>query len=279
MIGVMKIRSLLFAVLLVPQITGAQAVITEIMYDPPGVDSGREWIEVYNESTSSIPLSAWKIYEGDANHNIIAAYGGSMLAPDEYAVIATNATKFQKDYPNYTGELFHSAFSLDNGGATLSLRDKSLADSDTVSYDSTWGGLGDGNSLQRLPAQAGAPGDIGNFIPRAPSPGAAMTSMPIPKEIVSATPSSKSFVKSTQKSGSASAIKSQTTQSNVRSSNDAGNLAVVSSQTAAATGPNIDSYWFFALAAVILLAIAAIAGSRHFKKTEWDIIEESPEDV
>jgi hypothetical protein len=106
-----------------------------------------------------------------------------------------------------------------------------------------------------------------------------MTSMPIPKEIVSATPSSKSFVKSTQKSGSASAIKSQTTQSNVRSSNDAGNLAVVSSQTAAATGPNIDSYWFFALAAVILLAIAAIAGSRHFKKTEWDIIEESPEDV
>ena len=29
----------------------------------------------------------------------------------------------------------------------------------------------------------------------------------------------------------------------------------------------------------ILLAVAAIASARHFKKTEWDIIEESPEDV
>ena len=36
---------------------------------------------------------------------------------------------------------------------------------------------------------------------------------------------------------------------------------------------------FFALAAVVLFALAAIAGSKHFKKSEWDIIEESPEDV
>lgn len=65
----------------------------------------------------------------------------------------------------------------------------------------------------------------------------------------------------------------------VRASNDAGNMAIVGPQTAAVATSADESYWFFALAAVLLLAVAAIAGSRHFKKSEWDIIEESPEDV
>lgn len=265
----MKIRNLAVAVLLVPHFTFAQVAITEIMYDPPGVDSGHEWIEVYNESTSSIPLSTWKIYEGDVNHNIIAASGGSMLVPGTYAVIASNATKFRVDYPNYNGILFHSAFALDNGGATLTLRDKTLIDIDTVSYDSSWGGLGDGNSLQR------APGDQGDFVPRAPTPGAAMSPTALVPKMKPITPSAKTPIKSLKKATNPSEAKPSST----KVSNDVGDMAIVSSQTAIATTPGIDSYWFFALAAVLLFAIAAIAGARHFKKSEWDIIEESPEDV
>jgi hypothetical protein len=266
----MKKRNLALFVLLVPQIAMAQVAITEIMFDPSGVDSGHEWVEVYNEGTSSIPLSTWKLYEGNANHKIIAASGDSMLAPVAYAVIASNAAKFRNDYPNFAGALFHSAISLDNGGETITLRDRSLTDVDAVSYDSSLGGVGDGNSLQRIP------GDTGNFMPRIPSPGAAMSLTAVANKITPVTPTTKISAKSTQKTAVSSGVKSQPS---VRATNDAGNMAVVTSQTAAATTPGIDSYWFFALAAVILLAIATIAGSRHFKKSEWEIIEESPEDV
>ena len=160
-----SIHSVAIALLLLPHIALSQAVITEIMYDPAGVDSGHEWIEIYNVGTSSIPLADWKISTGNANHNIIGAFGGRALAPDAYVVIAQNISKFQSDHPGFSEQLFHSAFSLDNGGATIALRDKTLADVDTVSYDSAWGGLGDGNSLQRPPAQAGRPGDTGNLQP------------------------------------------------------------------------------------------------------------------
>jgi hypothetical protein len=241
------------------------------MYDPHGADSGHEWIEVYNEGTSSIPLSSWKIYEGDANHNIIAASGGSMFAPGTYAVIASNATKFQADYPNYTGELFHSAIALDNGGATLTVRDKSLAAIDTASYDSSWGGLGDGNSLQR------APGDFGQFVPREPTPGAAISAAVVAPKKTPITAPTETPTKSPNKATVQKEVKPPA-QTDARASNDMGNMAVVSSQTAAVAAPGIDAYWFFALAAVMLLAIATVAGSRHFKKSEWDIIEESPEE-
>ncbi len=276
MTGVMnkifQIRNAAIALLLVPFIANAQAVITEIMYDPPGVDSGHEWIEVYNTGTSSILLTSWKVYEGDANHNIIAVSGGSLLAPDTYAVIASNATKFQTDHPDYVGALFHSAFELDNGGATLTLRDKSLIAIDTVSYDSAWGGLGDGNSLQR------APDDTGQFVPHAPTPGATMSTTMIAPRTAPITTSKKAPIKSPNEAADQGKVKSSS-QAQVRASNDAGNMAVVEPQTAAAAAPGIDAYWFFALAAVVLFTIAVIASARHVKKNEWDIVEESPEDV
>ncbi len=271
---ILKIYSVALLALLTPFVAFAQAAITEIMYDPSGIDSGHEWIEVYNEGTSSIPLATWKIYEGNANHNIIAASGGSLLAPGTYAVIAQSAAKFESDHPDFFGVLFHSAFSLDNGGATLTLRDKSLKDINTVSYDSTWGGLGDGNSLQRVP------GDTGQFVPRTPSPGAAMSVVVIaPRTITKAKPLSSAPVqKQKQPTGSMIGV-TNVPNADVRASNDAGNMAIVGPQTAAVATSADESYWFFALAAVLLLAVAAIAGSRHFKKSEWDIIEESPEDV
>ena len=265
--------------MLLPSVALAQVVITEIMYDPAGVDSGHEWIEIYNESTSSIPLTTWKLYEGDANHNIIAASGDSMIASGTYAVIATNAAKFRSDVPNFSGELFHSAFSLDNGGATLTLRDKSLTDIDTVSYNSARGGLGDGNSLQR------APYDTGEFFPRTPTPGAAIATTTIaPKTSLLSPAKTPQKKKSSSKSITSKAVPSSSASpaEGLRprgASNDAGNMAIVSPQTATATGSSIGLYWYVALGSILVLAVGAIAVSRHAKKDEWDIIEETSEEV
>jgi hypothetical protein len=39
-----------------PSIVCAQMVITEVMYDVEGTDSGREWIEIQNIGTENIDL-------------------------------------------------------------------------------------------------------------------------------------------------------------------------------------------------------------------------------
>ncbi|HVM73358.1 MAG TPA: lamin tail domain-containing protein [Candidatus Paceibacterota bacterium] len=263
------IHNIILLLLLVPHLVAAQVVISEVMYDPLGADTGHEWLEVYNASTSSVPLTTWKLYEGDANHNIIAASGDATLAPSTYGVIASNATKFSADYPDFAGTLFHSAVSLDNAGESITLRDKSLTDIDTVSYDSSEGALGDGNSLQR------SPGDMGSFTAHTPTPGASISTTTI-------TPKSKpvSPVKPPKPKKSTSAkIRPASSNTDIRASNDAGNMSVVAPQAAAVATRSTSSYWFFALAAVIFLSIAALAVSRHVKKSEWDIVEESPEDV
>jgi hypothetical protein len=125
--------------------------MSEIMYDlAEGSDSGREWVEVYNESGTAVDLADWKLFENSTNHGL-KALGASVLAPGAYAVIADNPDKFKNDHPSYAGLLFDSAFSLNNTGETLILRccGKELSDVDTVVYSNEQGGAGDGASLSR----------------------------------------------------------------------------------------------------------------------------------
>jgi hypothetical protein len=45
--------------------------ITEIMFNPQGSDSGREWIEItLNKSDGCINLSEYKVFEEGINHKI-----------------------------------------------------------------------------------------------------------------------------------------------------------------------------------------------------------------
>ena len=73
--------------------------ISEIMYDPSGADIGREWVEVYNDTSSSIVLSSWKFLESGTNHGITIYQGGDSIPASGYAVIADNAVKFLADFP------------------------------------------------------------------------------------------------------------------------------------------------------------------------------------
>lgn len=281
------IHNLLVAAFLLPQIAGAQAVITEIMYDPSGADSGHEWIEIYNAGTSVVPLTKWKIRTNDSNHTIVAVLGSKIFAPNSYAIIAQNVTKFQSDYPDFHGQLFHSALSLGNTDGTIELRDASSTVVEHVIYDSAQGALGDGNSLQRpIPTD-----DSALFSPHTPTPGAAMSSSVIPPKVSLVVPVKKTSKKSHNKGPVSSEVKpayKKSIQSEISplasdTSSDAGNVAVVESlsgQTAgAAQSSSLDSYWLLALVALMVAAMGAIFVAKRFKKTEWDIIEEKSEDV
>jgi len=126
----------------------AQVMMTEIMYDLEGTDTGREWIELYNTGSSGVDLADWKLFEGNTNHRL-TAQDASVIPAQGFAIIADNLAKFLTDNPNFSGVLFDSTFSLSNEGEALILRDGSGTDIDSVTYSSSMGATGDGNSLQK----------------------------------------------------------------------------------------------------------------------------------
>ncbi|MDP3784463.1 MAG: lamin tail domain-containing protein [bacterium] len=149
----------------VPAYAQAQAVLTEIMYDLEGSDAGREWVEIYNDGTTSVDLTDWKLFEANTNHGITAMDSQTyILSAGAYAVAADNTEKFLLDWPDFSGALFDSSFSLSNVGEALTLRDAELADVDSVTYSSDLGAQGDGNSLQKT---------NGSWIAALPTPGSA----------------------------------------------------------------------------------------------------------
>ena len=103
--------------------TVAQAlVINEVMSNPIGDDSGREWIELYNNEESVVDISTLTIsIKGGTFIPVIQVSGGISISPHGYAIIGSTvsgATKFTLDYPSYSGPLLRSSISLVNTGVT-----------------------------------------------------------------------------------------------------------------------------------------------------------------
>ena len=150
------------SLLFFPVFSFGQIIITEIMYDLPGSDAGREWIEVSNTTGSSVSLSLWKLFENGTNHNLVLHQGNENLPSGGSAIISDNPAKFLSDHPGFNGAIFDSSFSLSNTGETLAIRNDELEDIDSVSYLSDSGAAGDGESLALF-------GE--NWLAAAPSPG------------------------------------------------------------------------------------------------------------
>ncbi|MBP7832047.1 MAG: lamin tail domain-containing protein [Candidatus Pacebacteria bacterium] len=117
------------------------------MYDPTGGDTNHEWIELENTGDSAVDISGWKLFEGTSNHSLASILGGTEIAPHSFAVIADNAATFQLDWPQMTGVLFDSVFSLSNAGESISIKDSTGAVVDEITYTAAAGATGDGNSL------------------------------------------------------------------------------------------------------------------------------------
>lgn len=146
---------LFFFTLFAPSFVSANVMINEIMYDIDGTDTGREWIEIFNNSNVSVDLNKWRLFEGDTNHeiNLVNENDSSIIPANGYIIIADNSIKFLSDNPNFSGTVFDSSFSLKNTGEIIILRNSELIDIDQVDYLPDWGANGDGNSLQKINGQ------------------------------------------------------------------------------------------------------------------------------
>src|SRR3989344_9590515 len=127
---------------------------SEVMYDLPGADTGREWVEIYNNTSESEELANWKLFETDTNQNtnhaLVEYSGGTTLLPQGYAIIADDPNKFKIDWPAYTGTIFSSSFSLKNTGEFLGLKNEAGDQIDSFNYTDALGANGDGSSLQKV---------------------------------------------------------------------------------------------------------------------------------
>jgi hypothetical protein len=260
------ISSFIFLAVFAPTAAWADIVVTEIMYDlPSGSDSGREWIEVYNTGTSAVKLTDWKFLENGTNHKITAVSGGADVQPNSYAVIADTAANFRADWPQFSGQLFDSAFSLSNAGETIALHDASSTMTNSVSYQSAWGASGDENTLNRVP------NDIGVFVARTPSPDAAMSATaispppPPPKPVVTVKQKQVSPVRT--KTAVREVVPEPTDPNNVED--------LVPVEVAAASATSQGSYvWWLGAGALAIAAAGALVAARRAGKREWDIVEE-----
>jgi hypothetical protein len=158
-------KSIVIVSLLWSIVCSVQALtLSEIFSNPTGTDDGREWVEVYNETTDPIDLSSLTIsIKGATPLAVTLVQGGSVIAPHSYAIIASSVssqTKFLQDYPSYTLPLFRSTIGLVNTGVTsIDIRLQGVVADSLSSYTAAK----EGSSLSKV---------NGSWVTTSPTPGA-----------------------------------------------------------------------------------------------------------
>ncbi|MEX2369311.1 MAG: lamin tail domain-containing protein, partial [Candidatus Paceibacterota bacterium] len=160
----LAIMCLILGLFLAPgSLYAADLEITEVMYNPEGLDADHEWLEIHNTSGSGIDLSEWKFREGGSNHIIKSVDAGLFLPAGERAVITRDPDAFANRY-SISALIITGSFGsgLHNDEESLGLVNSDGDVVDIVTYKSTYGADGDGDSLQR----AGS-----SWIAASPTPG------------------------------------------------------------------------------------------------------------
>ena len=256
-------------VFLIPYVVSAQVVISEIMYDAPGSDAKAEWVELQNTGTESVDIAKWKINDG-SNHVLNAppkngSTGSMVIGPGSFLVLASNAAHFTESHAEVSASVIDSTFSFSNTEGTVSLVDAKGAVVDTVSYTSSRGGDGTGESLQK---------NGNTWVAAKPTPGFTNGSEKLPKVIVAV-----STKKTTTKKKSVAVVHdlSEAVLPDVASTTGgkASSDSPMVASVVVPVGSSDGSYvaWAYGALALGVAGAAAVVVTRQKKKGEWEIEE------
>ena len=132
-------------------IAHANVEITEVMYDPQGANTSHQWVEVYNNSSSSVDLSTWYLADYDTSWHFRTIFSddSTILNSNSYAIIAktSNLADFKSKNPNLGGQILKANITLgaESGHIGLSSDKKNIISE--ISYSSS---MDNGNSLQKI---------------------------------------------------------------------------------------------------------------------------------
>ncbi len=142
-----KVIIILYVVYCITSISYAAIDFREIMYNPEGSDTNKEWIEIYNNG-DPVDISEFYLYENDIYHG---------LYPDNFSTLGNGERALiVKDIPMARSELgsninyIKSSFSLNNTGESLIIADNNKDSVSSYTYNPETGGNGDGNSIQLI---------------------------------------------------------------------------------------------------------------------------------
>ncbi|MBK9013178.1 MAG: lamin tail domain-containing protein [Saprospiraceae bacterium] len=115
-------------------------VITEINYNPPGVDN-YEFVELYNNGASVVELEGWTI--SSAINYTFPIYS---LDPGEYVVVCNNLMSFEAGFGFQALEWDPAGNALNNVGENIVVKDAAGVFVDSVHYSNTapWPSLANG---------------------------------------------------------------------------------------------------------------------------------------
>lgn len=132
--------------------------ITEIMYNPTDTDANHEWVELYNNGNEEVEIvggsktESWRFCDENDDSNCNHLFSTStILLPGEYMIIAQSTSTFSKNHAEFTSKLVKSSFDdLHNTQDTVALRIGTNGVLwSKVGYLSSWGGNGNGKSLEK----------------------------------------------------------------------------------------------------------------------------------
>jgi len=262
------LRFLFFiSIFLIPLSLRSSVVVNEIMYDLPGRDNGREWIEIYNNGEELIDLSGWNI-ETTANHRPFVLVSGSFeISSGGFALVVQDYDQFKNDWPSFYGTVFKSIFSLKNKEGFVALKEGEKT-VDRVLYNSSSRAQEDGQSLQRfgevwLPSLP-TPGRINIFVPN-------KVIMEEEKEVISSNivldEKPEEGEKKTSDSGIKEEIKVVSNDKSEKSAKDPNPYLVASTES-----QNDSGVLKFALTTLIVLTVASLPILFSRKKIDQSLL-------
>ncbi|MBI2870447.1 MAG: lamin tail domain-containing protein [Candidatus Omnitrophica bacterium] len=142
-----------------------ELVINEINYNSTysGADEREnEWIEIYNYGSTAVDVSGWEISDDAQTDSVLAAGGTTIIPAGGFAIITADPTDVYTNYSVDAGaiRLEVDDNSIGNGlndnGETITLLDDTGSAVDAVTYSDTWGGDGDGDTVERRSATGGS---------------------------------------------------------------------------------------------------------------------------
>ncbi len=155
-------------------------LISEVLYDPSGLDVDHEWVELYNPTATAIDMTGWMLGDAVDTDDFEAMFtfpAGAIIEPHQTAIVAVSSAGFLSangHYPDY--ELLNltpdvpdlirhptwgtGSFALGNGGDELLLFDSAGRSVDVLTWGSgSFPGVlphagvsAGGRSLERYPA-------------------------------------------------------------------------------------------------------------------------------
>ncbi|MBS3164767.1 lamin tail domain-containing protein [Candidatus Woesearchaeota archaeon] len=147
----MKLALLLCALLFLPSALGA-VMISQVLYDPLGTESGGEAVELYNSAGTTVNLSGWWLAT-DASARDVAFPAGAELSPRGFYLVADAGWARLRDNLTWQTADFEETMTLGNANSGLALYSP-LGREDAAG----WGNPMDAEMYEGTAAAAAAPG-------------------------------------------------------------------------------------------------------------------------